>query len=85
MLRLRTRVDLGAMAIKGYSAFPKDCLVSYSGHLLGEYYPSAEMLSVNSAAPADWANFKVFGIYISYLVVYKTHEVTRRTFIWEDI
>ena len=45
MLPLRARVDLGAMAMKGYSAFPKapgiagtspsDCLVSYPGHSLG--------------------------------------------------
>ena len=53
MLPLRDRVDLGAMAMKGYSAFPKapalletspsDCLVSYPGHSLGEgSYPSAE-------------------------------------------
>ena len=39
MLLLRARVDLGAMAIKGYSIFltgtsPLDCLVSYPGHLL---------------------------------------------------
>ena len=25
---------------------PSDCLVSYAGHLLGEFYPSAEMQSV---------------------------------------
>ena len=41
MLPLQARVDLGAMAIKGYSAFPKapallapsDCLVSYQDTL----------------------------------------------------
>ena len=59
MLPLRARVDLGAMAMKGYSAFPKapasDCLVSYSGHSLGESYPCAEKQSVYSTAPADWA------------------------------
>ena len=31
------------------------CLVSYAGHSLGESYPSAEMQSVYSTAPADWA------------------------------
>ena len=51
MLPLQTRVDLGAMAIKGYS----DCLVLYPGHSLGESYPSAEMQSVYSAATAEWA------------------------------
>ena len=41
MLPLQARVDLGVMAMKGYSAFPKatgtspsDCLVSYPGHSL---------------------------------------------------
>ena len=36
VLPLRVRVDLGAMAMKGYSAFPKapDCLVLYPGHSL---------------------------------------------------
>ena len=66
MLRLQARVDLGVMAIKEYSTFPKvpallkfspsDCLVSYPEHSLGDSYPSAEMQSVYSAAPADWAN-----------------------------
>ena len=32
---------------------PSDYLVSYPGHLLEEYYPSAEMQSVYSTAPAD--------------------------------
>ena len=32
-----------------------DFLVSYQGHSLGESYPFAEMQSVYSAAPADWA------------------------------
>ena len=31
-----------------------DCLMSYLGHV-GESYPSAEMQSVYSSAPADWA------------------------------
>ena len=31
-------------------------LVSYSGHSLGESYPSAEMKSMYSTAPADGAN-----------------------------
>ena len=34
---------------------PSDCLVSYSGHSLGGGYPSAEVQSVYSTAPADWA------------------------------
>ena len=32
-------------------------LVSYTGHSLGEFYQSAEMLSVYSTAPTDWAVF----------------------------
>ena len=32
-----------------------DCLVSYSGHSLGGSYSSAEMQSVYSTAPDDWA------------------------------
>ena len=35
---------------------PSDCLVSYAGHSLGGgSYPSAEVQSVYSTAPADWA------------------------------
>ena len=44
MLPIRASVNLGAMAMKGYSVFPKsssitgilpsDCLVSYPGHSL---------------------------------------------------
>ena len=36
---------------------PSDCLVSFPGHLLsvcGGSYPSAEVQSVYSTAPADW-------------------------------
>ena len=55
VLPLRARVDLRAMAMKEYFTIPKDCLVSYPGHLWVEIYPSAETQSVYSAAPADWA------------------------------
>ena len=35
-----------------------DCLVSYSGHSFGKgFYPSAEVQSVYSTAPADWATY----------------------------
>ena len=52
------------MAMKRYSTFlqssrtgasSSDSLISYPEHLLGEYYPSAEMQSVQSAAPVNWA------------------------------
>ena len=59
------RMDLRAMAMKGYSQFPKApallkphyqifCVIS--GYSLGETYSSAEMELVYSAAPApaDW-------------------------------
>ena len=37
-------------------ASPSDCFVSYPGHSLGGgSYPPAEMQSVYSTAPADWA------------------------------
>ena len=42
-------------------ASPSDCLVSYTGHSLVEgYYPSAEMQSVYSTAPANWAMQRLF-------------------------
>ena len=34
---------------------PSDCLVSFPGHSLGFFYPSAEVQSVYSTAPAAWA------------------------------
>ena len=37
---------------------PSDCLVPYSGHPLGGGYPPAEVQSVYSIAPADWAIVK---------------------------
>ena len=33
-----------------------DCLMSYLGHFLEEFYPPAEMQSIYSTAPADWAD-----------------------------
>ena len=39
---------------------PLDCLVSYPGHSLGGgSYPFAELQSVYSTAPADWARWFV--------------------------
>ena len=66
----RARVDLGAMAMKRSSAFPK-ALASLEPHhqivqchiqdtrQVGGAYPSAEVLSVYSTAPADWAIHRV--------------------------
>ena len=65
MLLIRASVDVGAMAMKGYSTFSKasalhephhQIFVSYPGHLLEGYYPSAKRLSVYSAVPADKVN-----------------------------
>ena len=37
-------------------AGPSDCLVSKRGNSLGKSYPSAEIRSMYSTVPADWAN-----------------------------
>ena len=56
------QVDLWAMVLRIpqsssiTEASPSDSTVSYIGHSLGESYPSAEMQSVYSTAPADWAS-----------------------------
>ena len=66
VLPLRARVDLEAMAMKGYSAFPKAPALLEPYHQIiychirtlvvgGVSYPSAEKQSVYSTAPADWA------------------------------
>ena len=69
ILPLWVRVDMRAMKLKGYSAFSKALRqephhqVSYPGHLLRWVsYPSAEMQSVYSTAPADWARFDLIVI-----------------------
>ena len=54
MLPLRAIVNLGAMAMKGCSTFPK-LPASLEPHSLGVSYLSAEMQSVYSAGKADWA------------------------------
>ena len=38
---------------------PSDCLVSYLGHSLKGSDPSAEVQSMYSTAPADWAIHRV--------------------------
>ena len=65
MLPLHARVDLGAMAMKGYSAFPKAPALLEPHHQIvschiqdtrwGGSYSSAEVPSVYSTAPANWA------------------------------
>ena len=41
-------------SITGTLDCSSDCLVSYLGHSLVESYPSADIWSVYSTAPADW-------------------------------
>ena len=68
MLPLRAKVDLEAMTMTGYSAFPKTPALLEPHHEIVSCdiqdtswrgsYPSAEMQSVYSRAPADWASTK---------------------------
>ena len=72
VLQFRARVDLGAMAMKGCSAFP-NAPASLEPHyqIVGchiqdthrGYYPSTEMQSVYSTAPADWAKFPFVNLF----------------------
>ena len=64
MLLRRASVDLGVMAMNGCSAFPKAIALLELPHQIVQchiqdthwfFYPSAEMQSVYSTAPADWA------------------------------
>ena len=55
VLPLLARLNIGAMLVKGYWAFPKDGLVSYPEYSFGECYQSLEIQSVYSAALADRA------------------------------
>ena len=62
------------MAIKGYSAFPKaqalqephHQIVQYPGHSSEETCPSAEMQSIYSTSPADWANGSVVFLFLYF-------------------
>ena len=64
MLQLWTRVVLGAIAMKGYSAFPKAPALPELHHQFSvisrtliwweESYPFAKMQLVYSTAQADW-------------------------------
>ena len=82
VLSFRVRVDLEAMAMTGCSAFPNapalletsrsDCLVSYLGHTLRVgSYPSAEVDSVYSTAPVDWAMCVYVYVHIYIKHIYK--------------
>ena len=43
---------------------PWDCLASYPGHSLEGSYPSAEVQSVYSTAPANWAKSQLEWLYL---------------------
>ena len=45
-----------------------DCLVSYLGHSLGKSYSFAEIQSVYSAAPANWAKDRVGILYFTTIL-----------------
>ena len=78
MLSLRAKVDLGTMAMKRYSAFPKAPALVEPHHQMVSchiqdarwgVYSSSEMQLVFSIAPADWATNKMkFYIYMSVCV-----------------
>ena len=71
VLPLWARVDLGVMAMKGYSAFPKTLALLEPHHQIISYYiqdtrwrgggltPSAEKQLVYSTAPADWVTHTI--------------------------
>ena len=83
MLPLRVRVDLGAMAMNGYSTFPKSpslamrwfnviyrTLVDKEGS-----YPSAEMQLVYSTVSTDWAK-RILSYLSSKLYNFDIHNVS---------
>ena len=64
---------------------PSDCLVPKSGHLLGESYSSAEIQSVCSAAPADWASEHSLGEsypFAKMQLVYSARILIRRVLLF---
>ena len=56
--------QIGVMAMKRYSTFPK------APGLLWESYPSAEMKLVYSAAPANWAKTNFLSDWLSVSALY---------------
>ena len=59
MLPLQARMDLGAIAMKGYSTFPKapaflEPHLHPEHSLVGRVLPSAEKQLMYFTAPADW-------------------------------
>ena len=90
MLPLRFRLNLGAMAMKRYSVFPKAPYIItirlfsvISEILVGRGYSSAEMKLVYSIAPVDWAVEKL-GIW-GRIVTIQTTALLRSTRILRRI
>ena len=85
MLPRRVRVDLGAMAMKECSAFPKAPASLEPHHQIvlchipdtrwGGSYPSAEVQSVYSTSPADWAIYWRLYRLVSCQIVYEWQNV----------
>ena len=59
-------------------AEPSDCWVSYPVHLLGKFYPSAEMQSMYSTAPADWIKQRMIPWQITSLIKWKVEEKKKK-------
>ena len=61
---------------------PSDCLVSYPGHSSGGgSYPSAEVQSVYSTAPADWANCILDKYQKHYIYIYIYIYISQKSFL----
>ena len=60
MLPLRARVNLGALAMKGYSTLPKAPALLEPHHEMGESYPSAEKQSVYRSRLGNQRRIKPF-------------------------
>ena len=65
---------------------PSDCLVSYPGHSLGGgSSPSAEVQSVYSTAPADWAIHRVkCQIVLFQIIQFSISTQTSKQFYFEQ-
>ena len=95
MLPLRARVDLRAIAMKGFSGSPKapsllgrqsNYLVSYLGHAKEESYFSAEKLPMYSAAQYNWVTpfhvnlcLSLFWVHLCLFLLLSLYQSSRLT------
>ena len=88
-----SRVDLGAMAMKGFSAFPKapvilephyHCLVSYPGHSLGVPLPLCRGAVSVSTVAADRAMCNPVKTTSSFWFLSSGVQSSRVGFIWKN-